>query len=195
MTKHNGELRTQRRIQYTEAKTNYATKIRKAKSLFWKEYCNMTTYINPWNEAYRLAAGKRKSMTQITTLRKPDGTLTADLQETFKHTLEHFAPEDNQHDDSDLHKQARTLSTELIYTEDDKEFTVQEIRNAVASLGAKKAPGVDSITGEIYKDAFKLFLNYITTLYNGCLRQGTFPTRWKRAKVIPVTKPGKENSE
>jgi hypothetical protein len=136
-TKDIGELRTQHRIQYAEAKTNFATKIRKAKSLSWKEYCNTTTYINPWNEAYRLTAGKRRSTTQITTLRKPDGTLIADLQKTLKHMLEHFAPEDNQHDDSDLHQQARTLSMEPIYTEDDKEFTVQEIRNAVASLGGK----------------------------------------------------------
>jgi hypothetical protein len=51
--------------------------------------------------------------------------------------LEHFAPEDDQHDDSDLHKQARTLSMEPICKEDDKEFTAQEIRNAVASLGKK----------------------------------------------------------
>jgi len=60
------ELRTQCRAQYTEAKTNYASKIRKAKSLSWREYCNMTTYINPRNEAYRLAAGKRKSTTNNT---------------------------------------------------------------------------------------------------------------------------------
>jgi len=62
--KNNDEIRTQRRAQYTEAKTNNASKIRKDKSLSWREYCNMTTYINPWNEAYRLAAGKRKSTTQ-----------------------------------------------------------------------------------------------------------------------------------
>jgi hypothetical protein len=117
----------------------------------------------------------------MTTLRKPDGTLTEDLQETLKHMLKHFAPEDNQHDNSDLHKQARTLSMEPIYTEDDKEFTAQEIRNAVTSLEEKKAPGVDGITGEIYKGAFKLFPNYITALYSGCFRQGTFPARWKRA--------------
>jgi len=63
-----------------------------------------------------------------------------DLQETLKLMLEHFAPEDKQHDDSALHKQARTLSMEPIYTEDDKEFTVQEIWNAVASMGGKKGP-------------------------------------------------------
>jgi len=36
----------------------------------------MTTYIYPWNEAYRLPAGKRKSTPQRTTLRKPYGTFT-----------------------------------------------------------------------------------------------------------------------
>jgi hypothetical protein len=118
--------------------------------------------------------------------------LTEDLQETLKYMLEHFAPEDDQHDDSDLHKQARTLSMEPICMEDDKDFTAQEIRNAVASLGGKKAPE-DGITGEIYKDTFKLLPNYVTALYNGLLKQGTFPTRRKRAKVMPVVKPGKEN--
>jgi len=68
--------------------------------------------------------------------------------------LEHFAPEDNQHDDSALHKQARTLSMEPIYTEDDKEFTVQEIWNAEESMGGLKAPGADGITGEIYKGTY-----------------------------------------
>jgi hypothetical protein len=34
-----------------------------------------------------------------------------------------------------------------------------------------------------------------THIYNGCLRRGIFPTRWKRATLIPITKPGKENSD
>jgi len=32
-------------------------------------------------------------------------------------------------------------------------------------------------------------------LYNECLRQGCFPKRWKRVKVVPVTKPGKEDTK
>jgi hypothetical protein len=42
----------------------------------------MTTAANPWNAVYNLAAGKRCTSTQITTLRKPDGSLTADTKET-----------------------------------------------------------------------------------------------------------------
>jgi hypothetical protein len=31
-------------------------------------------------------------------------------------------------------------------------------------------------------------------MYNECLWQGCFPKRWKRIKVIPITKPGKEDT-
>ena len=39
-----------------------------------------------------------------------------------------------------------------------------------------------------------MFPRIITTIYNQCLKRGCFPKRWKIAKVIPVTKPAKENS-
>jgi hypothetical protein len=72
---------------------------------------------------------------------------------------------------------------------------VEEIRNAVASMGNKKALGEDGITSEIYNSIFEILPNYITVMYNGCLRRGVFPVRWKRAKFIPMTKPGKEHSD
>ena len=59
----------------------------------------------------------------------------------------------------------------------------------------KKAPGVNGITGEINKSSFEIFPSYITAMYNDCLSWKVFPKRWKRAKLIPITKPGKENSE
>ena len=63
-------------------------------------------------------------------------------------------------------------------------------------MGNKKAPGEDGITGEIYKSAMEILPRYITAIYNGCLRRGNFPKRWwKRGKIIPITKPGKEKSE
>ena len=75
----------------------------------------------------------------------------------------------NCNDDSDTHKQARILSQEPVDMEDDKDFTVGEIRNAVASMGNKKAPGEDGIAGEIYICIFDMLPNYVTALYNGCL--------------------------
>ena len=68
-------------------------------------------------------------------------------------------------------------------------------RNAVEIMGDKQAPGEDGIKGEIYKSTFEIFPSYITALYNGCLRRGVFPAMWKRAELIPIANPGKENCE
>jgi hypothetical protein len=52
----------------------------------------MTSSTNPWNEVYKLAVGEK--ITQITTLRKPNGIITADIRENLKHMLDYFPPED-----------------------------------------------------------------------------------------------------
>ena len=153
------------------------------------------TAANPWNEVYKLAAGKRRRQAQITSLRKPYGTLTTDMEETVKLMLEHFTPEDNVHNDSEIHKQIRAQTQGTVNAPDDREFTLAEVKNAVESMNNKKAPGEDGITGEIFKQTFDIFPKYITAMYNGCLRKGVFPKRWKRAKLIPIVKPGKEGSE
>jgi hypothetical protein len=75
---------------------------------------------------------------------------------------------------------------------DDREFTPAEVKNAIADLKDKKAPGDDGITGVIHQRIYKLFPTLTYTLYCECLRTGGFPKRWKKAKIIPITKPGKE---
>jgi len=155
----------------------------------------MASATNPWAEIYRLAAGKRKQAAQITTLRRPDGTLTKNLHETLTHMIRYFTPEDIQNDDNEYHKKLREQTQEPTGTPNDKEFTEQEIKNAVASMGHNKAPGEDGITSEIFKSVVDILPGYITAIYNGCLRSGTFPTRWKKAKILPIYKPGKESSE
>jgi hypothetical protein len=137
-TRNIEDLRQQRKTQYLEGKARYAATIKKEKISSWKEYCNMTSSTNPWNEVYKLAAGKRKNYTQLTTLRKPNRSLTADIRETLQLMLEYFVPEDKDNDDTDFHKQARTQSQEPMDTADDKDFTLEEIRNAVERMGNKK---------------------------------------------------------
>jgi hypothetical protein len=182
-------------VQYLEDKAQFAATIKREKLRSWKEYCNITTATNPWNEIYKLVAGKRRYFSLFTSLRKPDGTLTTDLEETVQLMLEHFTPEDNAQDDSEFHKKIRAQAQGTVDTPDDREFTLAEIRNAVESMNNKKAPGEDGKTGEIFKQTFDTFPKYITAKYNGCLRKGVFPKRWKRAKLVPLVKPGKEDSE
>jgi hypothetical protein len=85
----------------------------------------MTTAANPWNAVYNLAAGKRNTITQITTLRKLDGSLTPDTKETLCLMLDNFTPVDNERDDNDYHKQVRAHTQQPTTTADDSEFTVE----------------------------------------------------------------------
>ena len=68
-------------------------------------------------------------------------------------------------------------------TADDKDFILEEIRNAIESIGNKKAPEEDGITGEIYKSSFEKFPNYITAMYNECLRKGVFQKKVEKSKT------------
>jgi len=85
---------------------------------------------------YKLTAGKRRNDTLITTLRKPDGSLTEDLIETLELMLEHFTRDDKE-EDTELHRQVRAHALEPAAT-DDIDFTVEETRKAVASMDKKK---------------------------------------------------------
>jgi len=62
-------------------------------------------------------------------------------------------------------------------------------------MGEKKAPVEDGITSEVFKGLVEILPRYITAIYNRCLREGIFPRRWQKAMIIPIIKPGKEESD
>jgi len=80
-------------------------------------------------------------------------------------------------------------------TEDDEELRLQELTNVIQSMGNKKAPEEDGIQNEVWKCLGAILPRYLTTIYNGCLRKGVFPKRWKKVRIIPIVKPGKEASD
>jgi len=128
-------LREQQKEQYLTTKAEYAATIRKERLSSWKEYCTMTSATNPWNEIYKLAAGRSKQTAPTTTLRQKDGKLTANLHETHQYIIQKLTPEDNQDNDNATHKPIRATTQETIDTADDKELSVQELKNAVVSMG------------------------------------------------------------
>jgi hypothetical protein len=153
----------------------------------------LTPGTNPWNAVYKLALNKTKRSLMMTTLQKPDGSLTSDLN-TIKTMMEHVIPKDEQTDDTDYHKRIKAQSKEPILKADDRDCTPAEVKNAINELKHKKAPGEDGITADTYQRTYKQFLIFIYTIYNECLRKGYFPKKWKKVKIVLITKQGKENS-
>jgi len=129
----------------------------------------------------------------MTTLRKPDGTLTSNILETMNIMLDHLITDDGE-EENQHHKNIRKIIAEPIYTSDDAEFTQREIKQTIESFNRKKAPGMDGITNDIFLRTFNKFPRIVTAIYNQCLIRGSFPRRWKTAKIISIAKLGKENS-
>jgi hypothetical protein len=86
-----------------------------------------------------MMAVKTKQAAQITTLKLKDGTLTTNIQDTLLHMIQKFEPEDNQEEDAETHSQIRKMVNEAPDTQDDEEFTLQEVSNTIQSMG-KKGP-------------------------------------------------------
>ena len=47
----------------------YQAGIKTEKFNSWKEYCNVAASTNPWSQVYKLAAGKTRAKSTMTTLR------------------------------------------------------------------------------------------------------------------------------
>ena len=73
---NNEELRTRRKKQYIQEKKKYQAAIRREKTNSWKQHCTITTPNNPWNEVYKITAGKMRETLTLTTIRRPDRSTT-----------------------------------------------------------------------------------------------------------------------
>ena len=108
--------------------------------------------------------------------------------------VEQLIPEDNVQDDTDHHTNVRRLKEQPIETTDDREFTQDDVRQIIEGINSRKAPGPDRITSETLLLIFKSIPKTVTSIYNECLKRGCFPRNRTVAKIITVTKPGKEDS-
>ena len=116
------------------------------------------------------------------------------MKETLQIMLDQLMPEDNHKEDTTYRMTIRKQTKQPLYTTDYKEFTKEEVRQVIESLQPKKVPGPNGITNEIVKLVFKVIPITMTAIYNACLRRGCFPDNWKIAKILPIIKPGRENS-
>jgi hypothetical protein len=105
-TTNNENLRQERKERYFNGIHEYEGKILEAKLKSWKTFCTMNDGVNPWNTVYKIAAGKIRTTTRLTTSEKKDGTYTTDTS-TIVHTFNHFVLDDSEDSDNELYRKIR----------------------------------------------------------------------------------------
>lgn len=70
----------------------------------------------------------------------------------------------------------------------------REISRLIRGLKNRKSPGEDSINNGLLKQLPKKAIVMLMYVYRACFRLSYFPNAWKRAKIVPIPKPGKNHT-
>jgi hypothetical protein len=99
----------------------------------------LTPSTNPKNAIYKLATNKTKKSQTMTTLKKLDGSLTANLNETVKVMSHYLIPKDDQTNDTNYHKCITAQSKDPIQTADDRDYTQTEVKKHLLRSKAQQS--------------------------------------------------------
>ncbi|KAJ3639076.1 hypothetical protein Zmor_004373 [Zophobas morio] len=161
------DRRKQAEVAYKKAKLNLKIAIRKAKSDAWKSLL-LEIDEDRWGKGYKIITKKFRKCTPI-----PD-------EETEEAQIKKLFP-----------SKPQITWDEPEYTEQQPNFTVEELKEALSKCKNKKAPGPDGIKIEIIKAVAEGNYHLLLDCINSLWQKGAFPTEWKIAKLVLIEKPMK----
>ncbi|GBN91931.1 Putative protein in type-1 retrotransposable element R1DM [Araneus ventricosus] len=186
-----------RDIRYLRSKVAealYRFSLNTAKREDWEDKCESVTVEDPFGVHFEVAKNPDARFFQLSTLKKADGNLTANINEAIRLLLNYHFPLDTG-PDSPQQARIRQDSKSAPPFHQDPPFSIPEVDAAIKNIRSKKAPGPDGFYGDIIKEAYASNKQFIVDIFNFCLKTGYFPKRWKRAQVVMFVKPNKEDSD
>lgn len=166
------------------AAKEYHDAIRKQKKKHWNEF--LADNDNIWKAAKYLKSGDEAAFGKVPQLLKADGSMTADHKEQADELLtKFFPPLPDRIDDEGARPQRTPVEMSAI--------TMEEIERQLLATKSWKAPGEDGFPAIVWKMTWSVVKHEVLELFQASLDEGTLPTQWRHAKIIPLKKPNKEN--
>lgn len=155
------------------------------------------------NDLWKMAKALRNERTKLPPLKSRSGKTLLDskskaeefateLEETFQPNKSHSIHEKLHRivEEKEAKKRRATTAHPALPI-----ATKSEIEAIIKNLKVKKAAGIDRIPNQALKHLPVEGLEAICKLTNGILTHRTFPTAWKKAKIVMIHKPGKPKNE
>lgn len=155
------------RVQFKAKRKALKVAIRQSKRRCFLNICDELEN-NPWGFAYKLVTKKLKFLAS-----------TAPKEETtLKTIVEHLFPR----------QETTSWNSSDTQLYDHPPVTHGEIEILLGKFKDKKAPGLDGISNVVLKEAFRCKPEQFLVLMNSCLRHGTFPTLFKKQRLVLLPK-------
>jgi hypothetical protein len=72
-------------------------------------------------------------------------------------------------------------------------ITLEEVERQLHAAKSWKAPGDDGLPVAVWKQVWPTVKYHVLALFQQSLEEGSLPSQWRHAKIIPLKKPGKDN--
>ncbi|CAF4832305.1 unnamed protein product [Pieris macdunnoughi] len=172
----------------------YLEAVNKSKLESWKSFCEKQDGESLWDGIYRVI---RRTNVKNTDQQLVKDGVTLSYQDSAHYLAETFFPEDTSARETFWHTELRRKAKMIEESDHDDThdlpFTRKELAECARSFNPKKAPGGDGLTSDICGEAIFADPAVFLALANRCLDLGYFPRICKKATVIILKKPGKEN--
>lgn len=125
---------------------------------------------NVWGSAYKIITGKLKGKPYI---RMEEDEVKAQISKLFPK------------------KAINKTNIPRKNIKEEELFTTNDVMEVAASIKDKKAPGPSGIPPEVMKTFATHYPEVIQNIANKYLKEGYFPSQWKKANLILIEKPNK----
>ena len=139
---------------------------------------------------YAYLRGKRVVKDSVSSLEKPDGSLTKNNIETAEVLADAFASVFVKEPYGPLNEECYDISEDSVI--DDLEITSDDVLDEFKKINISKSPGPDEIHPKLLKGlaSNKDFIDSVTKLFQACANSGEMPSQWKTANVTSIYKKG-----
>lgn len=169
--------------EYRTHRLRYQRALHDAKKEEFHSFVNNEGNDNPWGEVYKWCRGKRQWHNLCAVKNGPG--FTSSWSETVDALVGSFFPAAN-----------APVEPPEVVVGPLVAFTHEEVAGSVHRNSSGKAPGLDGITSEMVRRIWYAIPDAIVGLFNRCLADGVFPTRWKEASLVIILKsPDKDPTE
>ena len=172
---------------FNRARSEYNKAERKAKAAYRKrlrdELTDTGISSKKWWKTVNSLSGK-SSKTSIPVLKKNE-SLYSSAKEKSEVLADTFA---NKCKIEDANDTAPEVNKHCTKTMSSFKFKPKEIRQVLKKLNIEKATGMDQIPNRILKVCHADLATPLCRLYQLCFDNGTFPSQWKNASVVPLHK-------
>ena len=188
-------------IKYKQAYAVSRRTIRQAKKDSWQSYVSKlntnTSVKQTWNMIRKISGKHESSPTKY--LNTPEGTASTkkDMADALGSAFATNSSVNNYTEEFKKFKRGKEITPVNFMSDNTEDYnnplTVEELEIA---LGKSKdsATGPDDIHYQLLKHLPKDCKITLIKLFNDMWEKGSFPPSWREATVIPIPKPGKDNT-